>query len=366
MDHLLDSTLGRPSTVNLSSIYGIGKTSLELLEATGFHDVESVANADVDELHRELERANSMLKIAKRSPTRAAVEKWIGMARDAIGEDEEAEAPEEPVSHPVNYERSQEVAPLLAAAPLAIPLPAQLLMENELKVSAIPAGILLNHYSGDLEVKVEERLPRARQPRQATLSGYVRLAEQSAQRLEIDTSKIRSIEDMGEPLLKVPAVKTSPANDRVALLRAPRSATNEGRDPESRWYIRGVLHSHPLSLAVGAMATTLVMLMIPLSMVSAALLFLSAEMPERFGWVPGWLLVVPVALPLFGIAYLIWGLSGSCRICGQKLFIHRAHLKNSKAHRLPVLGYILPLCFHLLVFRWFRCTHCGTPVRLKE
>ena len=59
-------------------------------------------------------------------------------------------------------------------------------------------------------------------------------------------------------------------------------------------------------------------------------------------------------------------ISGSCLICWQKLFIHRSHLKNAKAHHLPVLGYILPLCFHLLVFRWFRCTHCGTPVRLKE
>ncbi len=366
MDHLLESTLGRPSTVNLSNIYGIGKTSLELLEATGFHDVESIANAGVDELHRELERANSMLKIAKRNPSRAAVEKWIGMARDVVGEPDEPEEPEVSVLPAVDFERSPEVAPLLAAAPLAIPLPSKVLMGSQLKVSEIPAGILLNHYSGDLDVKVEERLPRARQPRQVAASGYVRLADPSAQRLAIDTSKIRSIEDMGEPLLKAPAVKASPANDRVALLRAPRTATNEGRDPESRWYIRGVLHSHPFSLAIGAVMTLLVMLVFPLSMVSVALLFLSAEMPERFAWVPGWLLGIPVTLPLCGIAYLIWGLSGSCRICGQKLFVHRSHLKNSRAHRVKGLGYILPLCFHLLVFRWFRCTHCGTPVRLKE
>jgi hypothetical protein len=31
-----------------------------------------------------------------------------------------------------------------------------------------------------------------------------------------------------------------------------------------------------------------------------------------------------------------------------------------------VIGYIFPLCVHIILFRWFRCTHCGTPIRLKE
>ena len=165
---------------------------------------------------------------------------------------------------------------------------------------------------------------------------------------------------------KVVAVNSTLAEDRVALIRTPRVATNKGRDPRSRWYIRGVLHSHPRSIYLGAVATLLVIIMIPLAMVASALLLASVELPERFGWVPEWLLAVPVALPLFGIAYLIFGLGGSCRICGQKLFTHRSHLKNSKAHHVRGLGYILPLCAQILLFRWFRCTHCGTPVRLKE
>jgi hypothetical protein len=32
----------------------------------------------------------------------------------------------------------------------------------------------------------------------------------------------------------------------------------------------------------------------------------------------------------------------------------------------PGLGHILPLAAHVLVFRWFRCTFCGTSVRTKE
>lgn len=355
--------------MNLSSIYGIGKTSLDLLEATGFHDVASVANADIDELLRELERANSVLRIAKRNPTRVSVEKWIGMAGDIVREEgvsKKEEEVEESVPKPVNYEQTQEVASMLSVAPFALPLPAKVLMESELSVVDIPPGLLLNRYSGDLDVKVEQQLPNSRQPKPAFAAGYVRLAEQAPSRQELDLSKIRTMDEMPDPLLKMPAVKTSPANDRIALLRAPRTATNEGRDPNSRWYIRGVLHSHPVSVSVGALVTLLVMVMIPLSVISAALLFLSTEIPERFSWVPGWLLVLPVALPLLGVFYLIWGLGGSCRICGQKLFVHRGHLKNSKAHHVWGLGYILPLCVQILIFRWFRCTHCGTPVRLKE
>lgn len=347
----------------LLSIPGIGKTSLELLEAAGFHNAEALAKISVEDLARELERANSILKISKRTPAASAIGKWIVSAREIVGE---PEVPEGPSQAPVNYEQSPQVVSMLANAPFAIPLPARVLVDNQLGVPDIPAAILLNRYSGDLDVKVDERLPKNRQPKPAPSAGYVQISDSASQRVEFDPSKIRSMDEMGDPMLKVAAVKTSPANDRVALLRAPRSETNKGRSPHSRWYIRGVLHSHPVSIYVGAVVTLLLMVMVPLAVVCTALLFLSGEMPQRFGWVPGWLLAIPVSLPLFGIVYLIWGLGGSCRICGQKLFTHRSHLKNSRAHHVRGLGYVLPLCFQIIVFRWFRCTHCGTPVRLKE
>jgi len=351
--------------VNLSNIKGIGKTSLELLEAAGFHDVEAVAKAGVEELAKELQRANSMLGISKRNPGLSAVAKWIEDARQLAGVEPDSE---EPVTMPVNHEATPQVASMLSVAPFALPLPSKVLMENELGVSDIPAGILLNRYSGDLDVRVERRIPKSRQPVPVATAGYVRLGDNGggSQRLEIDVSKIRSTEDLGDALPKTAAVKTSPSNDRVALLRAPRSSTNVGKDPNSRWFIRGVLHSHPISITVGAVVTLLVMFMVPVAVGSAGLLLLSVLKPAAFAWVPRWLLVFPAMLPLFGLAWLIWGLSGSCRICGQKLFVHRSHLKNSRAHHFRGLGYILPLCIHLLLFRWFRCTHCGTPVRLKE
>ena len=351
--------------MNLSNINGIGKTSLELLEAAGFHDVESVAKAGVDELVEELKRANGILGISKRTPGLSVVAKWVEAAREVCGVSPESG---EPASMPVNHEATPQAASMLEVAPFALPLPSKVLMQNQLGVADIPPGILLNRYSGDLDVRVERRLPKSRQTVPVAAPGYVRLGGDSGggQRLEIDVSKIRSTEDLGDALPKVASVKVSPANDRVALIRAPRSSTNLGKDPNSRWFIRGVLHSHPVSIMMGAAVTLLLMLLVPLAVASAALLLLSVQKPETFAWVPRWLLVFPALLPLAGLAWLIWGLSGSCRICGQKLFMHRSHLKNSRAHHVRGLGYILPLCFHLLVFRWFRCTHCGTPVRLKE
>jgi hypothetical protein len=117
---------------------------------------------------------------------------------------------------------------------------------------------------------------------------------------------------------------------------------------------------------VGAVATLILAVMLPVGIISSSLSLLSRELPSTFGWVPEWLLVLPLSLPVLGVMYLIWGLQGSCRICGQKLFIPRMCLKNSKAHRFPGLGHIVPVCFHMLVFKWFRCTYCGTPVRLKK
>lgn len=351
---------------SLLSIPGIGKSSLELLEAAGFPDADTLANADVPELARELERANSILKISKRTPTQSAVQQWILAARQLVGLPAEPAAPATPAAIPVNYERNPQVLAMLANSPFAIPLPARTLLDHQLGVADIPAAILLNRYAGDLDVKVEQRVPANRQPKPAaTPNNYVRIADQGQPRLDMDISKLRSTDNLGEPMPRT-AAGSAPVNDRVALIRTPRTATNKGREPNSRWYIRGVLHSHPNSVYMGAVATLLVMLMIPVSVIASALLLASSEMPESFAWVPTWMLALPVALPLLGIAYLIFGLGGTCRICGQKLFVHRSHLKNSKAHHVWGLGYILPLCAQILVFRWFRCTHCGTPVRLKE
>lgn len=351
---------------NLKNIAGIGKVTIELLEAAGFPNAESVAKAGVGELARELDRANRILQISKRKVPLANIEKWISSARELTGA--LPDIPPEEIEMPINHELSPEVISMLAVAPFAIPLPARLLVAQQLAVGDIPPAILLSRYSGDLEVRVDEKVPASvpKPFRQPTGSGNVMIADISAGRLEIDTSRIKSTEVFQGAIQRNVSNNGTNENDRVALIRGPRLETNQGRDPNSRAYIRGVLHTHPISVSVGAVITLMLMAFLPLGIISAGLLILSQELPTHFSWVPKWILAFPIGVPLLGIAYAIWGVGNSCRICGQKLFVPRMCLKNAKAHRIRGLGYIIPVSLHLLLFKWFRCTYCGTPVRLKK
>ncbi len=363
---------------DLSSIHGIGKTSRELLEAAGFHNIETLAKAGVEDLVRELGRANKMLQIASRAPARKVVEGWISHARQSLGQVDEVAVVS---SMPVNYEATPQGLELLAAAPLAIPLPAWQLVENQLAVADIPPAILFNRCSGDLEIRVSGRdatqgvLPRTPLPgvsRPASSFVYVQLAEAVPQRLEIDVTRLRSIADLEKVGQRIPSSSCSTADDaspesgRVALIRAPLEATNRGRDPRSRSYVRGVLHTHPLGMLTGAVVTLLLAVMLPLAMVDCTILLLAVMFPDSFNWVTLWFLVVPCSLPVLGILYLIYGVGGRCRICTQRVFLPRSCRKNAKAHYFRGLGHIIPMCLHMLFFRWFRCTYCGTPVRLKK
>jgi hypothetical protein len=360
----------------VSSIPGLGKASSELLEVAGCADLESLGRADVDELVRELKRANGILKISKRAPRKADVAKWVRTARNLAGiEDEPKAAQEEPIAdappeEPVNYEALAGVREMLVKAPIAVPLSAIELMAHEIRVADIPPAILLNSVTGDLSVRTTTTPSLVRATR-TQVQNYVKLGgENTGVRKELDTSKIRSIEEMrnngtARPLVAIPAA-APPMPDRVALLRAPREETNRGRDPHSRRYIRGVLHNRPLWISSAALVTLCCYVFVPLAVVAGVLLLLSKQMPVTFFWVPAWILVFPLLLPVLGVLYAILAPSAKCRVCAQKLFVPRQCRKNAKAHHIRGLGYIVSLCLHILLFRWFRCSFCGTPVRLKE
>ena len=359
----------------LADIPGIGATTLELLEVAGFRDVGALARAGVDPLTDELIRANDILKIAKRAPTRKHVEKWIRAARELVGEEEGAPVEAAQSSMPVDFEAMPDVVELLEAAPCAIPFPGRWLEDSNIRVDEIIPGLLLNRFAGDLEVRVEDQDAQpamARRSAGGTATSYVQMIEKPrASHASIDVSKLRSTEELAKesPRSSRHAPKASEnavKEDMPDLIRAPRPETNASRDVNSRRYIRGVLHSNPWSLRVGAVVTLLLFAIIVVSLLITPLLLLQDGDPEGYDWVRPWWAVFPFLVPVVGLCWLIWAYSCACRICRQKLFVPKKHRKNAKAHHLPLLGYILPLALHLLVFQWFRCTHCGTPVRLRK
>ncbi len=359
----------------LSSIAPIDSTSLELLEAAGFYEIAAIAKSSVDGLTAELEKAHSVLRIGDRPPSGESIEQWIGIARDMVGYKEDSTpalgvvASEEPAA----YELSPKELQMLGKAPFAIPLHAQLLVSQKVAVAEIPVGNLFAEHRGEVEYRGsgeplgEESTTFSKiMTRSMESSVSVAVLDSSGPRSGLDKSKLRSTDEM---IGAVPRQSLGPVtleSPRTTLIRAPLKETNAGRTTKSNFYIRGVLHDRPWSMAMGAIFSLLIAVLIPLAVISAALLLLSQEVPEKFAWVPEWILVFPACLPVIGIFYLIMGTRCGCRICGQRLFLPKMCLKSSKAHHVIGLGYIIPTAVFMLIFRWFRCIYCGTPVRLKK
>jgi len=423
---------------DLLNIEGIGSQEVELLQATGWTDLESVAKADVDLLTRELTAANAMLKIISRTPERRKVERWVASAArlldpsatpakhgsrskaavstppveapavspakekrrrirksagpvsdplpDLLPVAEEVAAPVEDtageagllaVSGPVNYEAEPDVQEMLAAAPLAIPIPARMLAEKGIAPNEIAVAALLNRALGDLEVRVSVEKPDRKDIPNSPGGGRRSIATASVQVSDIgfsmgrrgfDPSKVRTIEEaQGEaPPVRAASTKAGMEDDRIALLRAPRPETNKGRKPGSRFYIRGVLHDQPLKVWFGGLFAVLLQLSIPLAVIAAPLLILSGEQPEKFQWVPKWIIAFPIAVPVLGLLYILVSARAKCRVCAQRLYVPKHCLKNRKAHHLPMLGHIGALALHVMTFKWFNCTFCGTSIRIKK
>ena len=413
----------------LIHIEGIGSDEVELLEATGWTDPHALAKANPELLVKEITAANEMLRIVARTPERQTVEHWISSAarfldptvpkkrrsrgRPAVADDasakparrggrksakvavpdmpvvEEApaelpvaavdsgEAALEALTGPVNFEAEPDVIEMLSVAPFALPIPARTLAEKGIAPSEIPVAPLLNRALGDLDVRVTVERPRRKDlpaapadGRRAGAAAAVQVADLgfSFGRRGFDPSKIRTIEDaQGDaPLVRVATAKAGPEDERLTLLRSPRPETNAGRDPGSRFYIRGVLHDRPFLVWFGGLFVVLLQLCIPLAVIAAPLLILSDQVPEKFSWVPGWVIAFPIALPVLALLYGLVGARAKCRVCAQRMYVPKHCLKNRKAHHLPLLGHIGAVALHVMVFKWFNCTFCGTSIRIKK
>lgn len=350
--------------LEIKEIPGIYTSDAELLDMAGIRDAKHLSEQDSKNLLEKLNQADKIFQFAGGVPDQSTVKNWIASASEALIHNKNG-LKSSSLATAVNYEGNEKVLEMLAASPCAIPLPGKFLAEKKIRVSDIPAGLLLNRYSGDLDVRIgNPELPQSDEPKDRQVSP--KKVSKPNQPKDCDPAAVQRIEPNIAPVQRGAKSKQDPAEDRVALIRAPLESTNRGKKINSRSFIRGVLHSHPWHLRVGAFLTLLILLLLPTSMISGFLLLLSSVYPEPFSWVPKWLIAFPIALPVIGIGYLCWGLPGKCRICSQKIFIHNKALKHAKAHRLFFLGYAVPLSVHLLLFSWFRCSSCGTPVRLKK
>jgi hypothetical protein len=373
----------------LTSTLNLNDKAVQLLEAAGCADAAAIAAMDVNALRKRLAAANEQRKLYKKLPSNKQLEQWITAARKESGAaseepvaveetqapepDTEAEPPtEEAEPELVNFEFDPDVLEMIAMSPVALPLPGKLLAAKKVPVQEIPAAVLLTAARGDVSMRVGTKAPE--KPVESTIiknpvaqGNYVNTISFGVKKEEVNRSRIRSTQEFLDPNAKPQTIDhKARAAERMQILRAALPETNRGVDPSSRRYIRGVLHSHPNQVWWGALFTLACHFFIPTGIFAAFALLLKDNGSATFQWVPSWFLAFPLGVFFFGALYLIISYGCTCRICGQKCFVPRNCLKNKKAHHVPVLGYVFAVALHIVLFRWFRCSFCGTPVRLKQ
>lgn len=365
----------------------IPEKAIRLLEAIDHADLAVLEKANAVALRKLLVEANHTHKLYKKHPSLKQIESWIRAAkaqpRPAAAEenkdDREEQAAPDPESQTddeaaiVNFENDPDVLDMIALSPLAIPLPGKTLAEMQVPVQEIPLAVLLTAARGDVSIRASTKAPEKRQDKTViktpvSSAGYVNTISFGQKREEVNLQRIRSTDEFTDPRAQqeMREEQKNIHEERLRLMRTALPETNVGVSPESRRYIRGVLHTNPKQLWWGALITIACHGLIPFGILAAFALLLEDNGVQSFQWVPSWFLAFPLGVFFFGLLFFIISYHASCRICGQKCFMPKKCLKSSKAHRLPILGYVLSAALHMLIFRWFRCSFCGTPVRIKR
>ncbi|MBT8043731.1 MAG: hypothetical protein KJO79_02170 [Verrucomicrobiae bacterium] len=373
----------------LEDINTLPTEAVELLEAVGYLNSHDLQQADAEELSAELTKANDVFSIMLDTPSAEVVEEWKNIVaahnpshppketskQDAVsvdGEGEESdpvapedgevneqdeEEDEENDAHAidldpalVNFEEDPEVQEMLQISPEAVQLDPSLIRRHKLAVADIPEGILLTQCQGEVEINVMTTARLAKAQRR----------ESELKRTGLMVSRIRDFDaaNSGEHHVK-PLEKGKP---REAV--AASDDLNVGVNPDSRRFVRGVLHPDPMSVRISAFFSVLVELMLVGNLIGIPWLLIHEHLSgnSMFWWVIG----LSSGLLLSALCYAFWGISARCRVCGQRQFAPKKCLKNKKAHHIPVIGYIFPTALHAMFFKWFYCTYCGTAVRLKK
>ncbi|MGC6427385.1 MAG: DUF4332 domain-containing protein [Akkermansiaceae bacterium] len=316
---------------DLTNISGLGKLSIELLETVGIESLDALSRGNADQLLVEITRANGILKIRKKAPTTIEIQKWIGQACELTGYDPESE-----------IVKLDAIVPEVEEVLVAIPVSGKSLVEKGIKASEVPVIEVIERSKPPLKTDTARRQAPDSRPKEKVAKGVFKDVTATSKE-KIKPNGRKNIESLKSTSRDV-RTRTSPG-------------LNDGKKEHSRSFIRGVLYPQAGRIRAAALVAVLFFISIPVALLGAALIILNREVV----WV-----IAPAVTLVLGILYLMVAVKIKCRICGQPLYVSKGCHKHVKAHHIPVIGYILPMSLHLLLFGWFRCTYCGTSIRLKE
>jgi len=363
-------------SIMLSQFDNLPPEAIELLEAAGHTEIKSIFEHSYEEISQELTKANSILGIVDGDLSHDTITEWLTAIETQAGKEfTKSSIPSAANSHvqeiagqgttQTSQTQTNLVSPAdLQNAPVAIPLSQNFTEHHNLDLTSLPQGTA--HYPDN---SAPSRFPAKQQssdnhfiPKQATSSdsngpslyGNENISAKSAPAL--DKSRILSMEEYQNDGSKV-AQPVEPKQNN--LTRTTRKETNEGVNPESKFYIKGVLHQDIPKFKLASYSFLLFNILIIIAFTAT----IFAVIDREKYW---WCVFAPALILPAVFIYFTSCQRASCPICTQKQYAPKRCLKHKNAHRWPIVGYMLPTCLHALFFKWFRCIFCGTSVRLKE
>lgn len=386
---------------SLQDIAEIDPIAQELLEAAGYSDVAALKGLSLNEITDEVVKANHALEVLEVSPTTSVVERWLEPLKGEIGDLKNEDSA---VNQSVTSKE-------LLAASFAIPLSRAFIEKNDIEVGELLTG-KVRLLSDDVTVKIpdyeieeefqaeaeEEYVAKSESELESEIAAKeivpepranIELAEEGLKEslpapaeiskemtvelddlfdepigtLHVDKMGARinkdnmlSMDDFREKGSRIAPLQSVAKGD---LTRSTRRETNEGVSPDSRRYVRGVLHKRAGSFMFSLLAYLAFVFCIIAGFTLPLLTLLDKE---KFFWA----MFSPVLVIVGILIYFMFTGRASCPICNQKQFAPKNCLKHRDAHRWPLFGYMLPTALHALFYKWFKCIFCGTSVRLKE
>jgi hypothetical protein len=369
----------------ISKIPGLGKFSIDLLGAVGIENSSQLAQADPDILHLDLTKANNVLVLRESSPSPKEVISWIERAREITGI--------EGSQFDSDLDQLAEIEEML----VAIPVHGKRLAEQGIKTTDVP--VMETVVSGMKEKKILPRTPpitnpkRGFQPDADPAEKLVPLRRNVPERPRFSKKnplaipqdvpegppaskgnsfaipeEVPLLQDVpeGPPASKRNSFAISEEKPQIAPLVSKRKqdvrvsvskGLNAGKKLHSRTFIRGVLNPHIWRMRISSFITLLMFVLMPASLTALGMVMKTKNL---------WWFAVPAVFLVIFFFYLTVASRMKCRVCGQPVFSPKSCRKHIKAHRSRMFGYIIPTSIHMILFHWFRCTYCGTSVRLRK
>ncbi len=367
--------------MKLGDFKNISENEIELLEVAGFTDAVDFLDFNSEALTAELAKANSVLNILSEAPSIEKVKEWqaqaLSVLPDSVLPDKEETVEAEPDrSEESELDKSKEIyqgyLDQLKEAPEADLLSPVLIKENELSLSDIPKGLLLNDnklgpdHAREITDPVRKSVAGLPTTEVAAISAVSVIATPDAEKQAVVKKELpvnadfRDFNKVETDGYTVQPLERGPSKSVVAV----SENLNKGVSPTSRRYIKGVLHPNSGQIIMGAIVTVCMQLLFIGTLAALALLVYEAAVLSKFNYYPIAIVGGLFCCSLF--LYLTVGLKAKCCVCTQREFGPKSCAKHKKAHRVFLIGYIFPTALHALLFKWFYCIYCGTAIRLKK